>query len=76
LHTLAIQPVQQFSYTSGWASLLTVGSHIGKNDPSFDPRNYGCQKLGELVRRQRFLEVRETPSREGSTTTHVYVRLK
>ena len=60
----------------GWASLSTVGSHIGKNDPSFDPRNYGCQKLGELVRRQRFLEVRETPSREGSTTTHVYVRLK
>lgn len=36
---------------NGWAALSAVGSMVLKNNPSFDPRNYGCQKLGELVRK-------------------------
>lgn len=59
---------------SGWAALSAVGSQMNKNSPSFDPRNYGCQKLGELVRKQRYLEVKEIPVGEGSTNVHLYVR--
>lgn len=60
---------------SGWSALSTVGSLLNKNDPSFDPRNFGFQKLGELVRAQRYVEVKETPSGDGSTNVHLYVRL-
>jgi hypothetical protein len=60
---------------SGWAALSAVGSLVVKNSPSFDPRNYGFQKLGELVRRQPYLEVKEVPIGDGSTNVHLYVRL-
>ena len=32
----------------GWAHLASVGSQIG-NQASFDPRNYGYQKLSDLI---------------------------
>ncbi|MEX2517431.1 MAG: NYN domain-containing protein [Gammaproteobacteria bacterium] len=35
---------------NGWANLSSVGNHI-KNQASFDPRNYGYDKLGELISR-------------------------
>lgn len=60
---------------NGWAALSAVGFMILKNSPSFDPRNYGCQKLGELVRKQSFLEVKEVAVGDGSTNVHLYVRL-
>ena len=47
-----------------------------KNSPSFDPRNYGFQKLGELVRKQDYVEVKEVPTSDGSANMHVFVRLK
>ncbi len=34
---------------SGWAQLGAVGSYIAKAAPDFDPRNYGYQKLSELI---------------------------
>jgi uncharacterized LabA/DUF88 family protein len=34
---------------TGWAHLGGVGSIIVKQEPSFDPRNYGYAKLGDLV---------------------------
>lgn len=61
---------------SGWAALSAVGSLVVKNSPSFDPRNYGFQKLGELVRKQPYLEVKEVPVGDGSTNVHLYVRLR
>jgi NYN domain/OST-HTH/LOTUS domain len=61
---------------SGWAALAAVGSLVVKNSPSFDPRNYGFQKLGELVRGQQYLEVKEVPVGDGSANVHLYVRLK
>lgn len=61
---------------NGWAALSAVGSMLLKNSPSFDPRNYGCQKLGELVRKQGFLEIKEVPIGDGSTNVHIHVRPK
>lgn len=60
----------------GWSALSGVGTMILKNNPSFDPRNYGCPKLGELVRKQSYLEVREVPVSDGSTNVHLFVRPK
>lgn len=59
-----------------WAALSAVGSLVMKASPSFDPRNFGFQKLGELVRGQDYLEVKSVPIGDGSPNNHVYVRLK
>lgn len=64
------------SREEGWAPLGPVGSMLVKNSPSFDPRNYGCQKLGELVRKQPYLEVKEVPASDGSSIVHLHVRLR
>lgn len=60
----------------GWAPLAIVGSLVLKADPSFDPRNFGFKKLGELVKAQPYLEVKSIPSSEGSQTAHLSVRVK
>jgi uncharacterized LabA/DUF88 family protein len=76
-----LQPMIRTAVTAtardnGWAALSAVGSMLLKNSPSFDPRNYGCQKLGELVRKQAYLEVKEVSVGDGSTNVHVHVRLR
>ena len=58
----------------GWAALGPVGSHMTKTDPSFDSRNYGSSKLGELMRKQDYLEIKEVPLGDGSTNVHIHVR--
>jgi uncharacterized LabA/DUF88 family protein len=60
----------------GWAPLSNVGSLVVKSNPAFDPRNYGCEKLGELVRRQSYLRVKKVPATDGSPNAHIYVRIK
>lgn len=60
----------------GWAALASVGSMLLKNNPAFDPRSYGFDKLGALVRKQPYLDVKEIPVAADSTNVHLYVRLK
>lgn len=59
----------------GYAPLSTVGNLLVKNSPSFDARNYGCERLSELMRRLPFVEVKDVPS-EKSGMSHVFVRNK
>lgn len=47
---------------------------MGKDNPSFDTRLYGSDKLGESVRRQPYLEVRQTTDPAGNA--HLSVRLR
>ncbi|KGM51902.1 hypothetical protein N800_02775 [Lysobacter daejeonensis GH1-9] len=61
---------------NGWSPLSAVGSMLVKQSPSFDPRNYGFSKLSELVRNQRWLQVKDEPIAPGATNVHVYVRPK
>lgn len=62
----------------GWTTLSALGSQINRSHPSFDPRNYGVAKLGELIRQQAaYLEVKEVKTGEGdSVQTHLHVRRK
>jgi hypothetical protein len=41
--------VQAVSDEEGWADLGAAGSHIAKQLPEFDSRNYGFARLSELV---------------------------
>lgn len=60
----------------GWAPLSTVGELLLKNDPSFDPRNFGFKKLSEVVKAQSYLRVKSTPTSKGSQNMQFFVRLK
>ena len=62
----------------GWATLAALGGQVNRSHPSFDPRNYGVAKLGELIRQQApYLETKEVRSGEGDAVqTHLHVRRK
>jgi uncharacterized LabA/DUF88 family protein len=62
------------SKDDGWSNLGEVGSYLVKSHAAFDPRDYGHPKLGELVRAQRYLEVKDVPSPTGPS--QLWVRLK
>ncbi len=75
LKPMLVKAINAASQDDGWAGLGAVGSMLMKNSPSFDARIYGCQKLGELVKKQRYLETKEVPT-SGGSGVHVWVRLK
>ena len=67
--------VEASSDESGWAHLATVGSNIAKQAPDFDPRNYGYNKLGELVTATKLFEVEERFVGDGHSKA-IYIRDK
>jgi uncharacterized protein (TIGR00288 family) len=57
-----------------WTSLGALGNHLNRTDPSFDSRNYGFAKLGDLVKGQPFLETKTVTGASGRG--QLWVRLK
>ncbi len=78
LEPMMVAAVEATARDDGWATLGPVGSHITKNHPAFDSRNYGFGKLRELARAQPYLELKEVPTTrpDGVTQTNLHVRLK
>ena len=72
---LISRTVNDLSDDEGWAFLGDVGSLIQKKKPSFDPRNYGFQKLTPLIKSLGKFEVEQ---REHSKGKHklIYVKNK
>jgi len=60
---------------NGWAFLGEVGNLIVKKQPSFDPRNYGYDKLTTLVKAmgKYHIEMRDTGN---PNVKHVYLKIK
>lgn len=65
--------VEASSDESGWAHLAPVGSYIAKQSSEFDPRNYGYQKLGELVKATKLFEVEERSVGQGQSKA-IYIK--
>lgn len=57
-----------------WSALGSLGSHLNRTDPSFDPRTYGFAKLSDLVKAQPFLETRTVKGASGQG--QLWARLK
>jgi len=62
------------SKDDGWSNLGEVGSYLVKSHAAFDPRDYGHTKLGELVRKESYVEVKDVPGPTG--LNQLWVRLK
>lgn len=67
--------VEASSDETNWAHLGPVGSYIAKQSPEFDPRNYGYQKLGELVEATNLFDLEERPTGQGQTKA-IYIKDK
>lgn len=57
----------------GWAHLSTVGTNISNKSSEFDPRNYGYNKLGELMKAVDLFEIDER-RHENSPAKTIFVR--
>lgn len=75
LEELVSTAIDAVSDESGWALLAGVGAYITKNNPSFDPRNYGFEKLGKLVKSLEYIEIREERFNDQSSNVHIYIRI-
>jgi uncharacterized LabA/DUF88 family protein len=64
--------IDAVSDEDGWADLGAVGSHIPKQLPEFDPRNYGFARLSELVEATGIADM----ERVGDKQKRAMVRLK
>ena len=62
------------SKDDGWSNLGEVGSYLVKSHAAFDPRDYGHSKLGELVRAEPYVDVKDVPGPTG--LNQLWVRLK
>ena len=76
LKSMVLIAIDAVARDDGWAPLGPVGGLINKNNPSFDPRNYGFSQLSKLMRKQEYLDAKEVPMGDGSTNVHFYVRQK
>ena len=74
LKRLLSSAIRSTSKDDGWSSLGEVGSYLVKSNAAFDARDYGHSKLGELVRAQKYVDVRDVPGPSGLNT--VWVRLR
>lgn len=75
LVNLTRNAIEASSDESGWAHLGQVGSYIAKQSPEFDPRNYGYQKLGELVKAIGLFEIEERSTGQGQSKA-IYIKDK
>ena len=67
--------IEASSDESGWAHLGQVGSHIAKQSPQFDPRNYGYRKLGQLVDAIKLFKIEERSTGQGHAAA-IYIKDK
>jgi hypothetical protein len=71
LKKLLSTAISSTSKDDGWSSLAEVGSFLVKNNAAFDARDYGHSKLGELVRAQKYVKVKDVPGPSGLNTVWV-----
>jgi uncharacterized LabA/DUF88 family protein len=66
--------ISSTSKDDGWSNLGEVGSYLVKSHAAFDPRVYGHTKLGELVRGETYVDVKDVSGPTG--LNQLWVRLK
>ena len=72
---LLASTVQDVSDEDGWAFMGELGTALSKKRPDFDPRNYGFEKLTNLVKSIDRFEIDARPT-SAPHVKHIYVRDK
>lgn len=76
LKDILTKAISAVSADDGWARLSSVASYINKNIPSFDPRSYGYDKYGKLIKSLDYIEVDARDFQDGSSNVHIYIKIK
>ncbi|MDP3833682.1 MAG: NYN domain-containing protein [Hydrogenophaga sp.] len=76
LKPMVLKALEVTARDDGWSTLSALGGQLTRNHPSFDSRNYHEAKLGDLMRKQPYLETKEVPAGEAGTHINLYVRRK
>ncbi len=72
---LITESVDDLADESGWTFLGSLGNHILKNKPDFDPRNYGFVKLLPLIKYINKFEIDERDTGQNNIR-HIYLKQK
>ena len=72
---MIIVSVNDLADENGWAFLGDVGNLILKKQPSFDSRNYGYQKLSQLIQAMDRFEI-EPRDTANAHVKHIFIREK
>jgi uncharacterized LabA/DUF88 family protein len=75
LVTLVTSSINDIADENGWAFLGDLGNMLLKKRPDFDPRNYGFEKLLQLIRSLGLFEIDERESGRRNIKL-VYIRVK
>lgn len=59
-----------------WVDLSEIGDNLPKRVPGFDPRNYKCQKLKQLIETFKSLETKSIQNPHNKILKIVYVKVK
>ncbi len=73
---MIINSVDALADETGWAFLGSLGNFISKKKPDFDPRNYGFNKLYDMIRYMNKFQIDERESAGHKHVKHIYLRLK
>jgi len=72
---MIIVSVNDLADENGWAFLGDVGNLLLKKQPSFDSRNYGYQKLSQLIQAMDHFEI-EPRDTANAHVKHIFIREK
>lgn len=75
LVTLVTSSINDIADENGWAFLGDLGNMLLKKRPDFDPRNYGFEKLLQLIKSLKLFEIDERESGRRNIKL-VYIRGK
>lgn len=67
--------VNNVSNDDGWAHLSEVGNNLSKRMPDFDTRNYGVQKLVDLVSQIGGFEISRTPTSADGKVNLIQIKV-
>jgi len=75
LANLVTSSIKDIADENGWAFLGDLGNMLLKKRPDFDPRNYGFEKLLQLIKSLNLFEIDERESGRKNIKL-VYIRVK
>lgn len=73
---MIVNSVDALADETGWAFLGSLGNFISKKKPDFDPRNYGFNKLYDMIRYMDKFQIDERESAGHKHVKHIYLKLK
>ncbi len=60
--------------SDGWTRLGTLGAQIKKLSPGFNPKSYGHNQLGKLLKATNVFDFKETPNTKNPKVKDVYIK--